>query len=219
MFTGIIQEVGEIHKIVSLGGGIQLTVTAPQLSGKLNVNDSVAINGVCQTVIGRKGDRFDVVAVEETLKKTTFAELHPGARVNLELPLRAEDLLGGHLVLGHVDTVATVCSIERRVTSIMYEIALSGEMMHYLVQTGSVAVDGVSLTVAELGSTSFRVSIIPHTIEKTIFGVYKENSRVNLEFDVIGKYIERMISAGIKSGGDEARGGNYSIDKLREHGY
>jgi riboflavin synthase len=219
MFTGIIQEVGAIDEVVSLGGGIRLTVKAPSLAGRLKVNDSIAINGVCQTVVERRGELFDVVAVEETLKKTAFGRLRSGNGVNLELPLRVDDLLGGHLVLGHVDTVATILSVERRVTSTMYEIGLPEKMMHYLVHTGSVSVDGVSLTVAELGAASFRVSIIPHTIEKTIFGTYREQSVVNIEFDVIGKYIERMLRGGIRPVVDGTAGGSQTIDRLRENGY
>jgi riboflavin synthase len=196
MFTGLIQEIGNIESITPLGGGIQLTIRSKPIAQQLGVSDSVAINGVCQTVIRRDEDLFDVIAVEETLKKTTFNTLRVSQPVNLELPLRWDDRLGGHLLLGHVDTVGSIVDIRTLHESVVYEISIPEPFRRYVVFTGSIAIDGVSLTVAELLDTSLRVAIIPHTLEKTIFPYYKIGDGVNIEVDIIGKYIDRLMRLG-----------------------
>ena len=196
MFTGLIEEIGIIEAVESIGGGIRFRVQAPQSAAELAVNDSVSINGVCQTVVCKLNASVDVEAVEETLKKTTLGALRPKSKVNLELPVRLNERLGGHLVLGHVDAVGEVSAIEPLESSWMFTVNIPREFKHYLVRTGSIAIDGVSLTVAELRGDCIRVSIIPHTMENSIFQEYEIGSRVNLEFDVIGKYIERMMSVG-----------------------
>jgi riboflavin synthase len=216
MFTGIIEEIGTISHVKSLGGGIQLRVQAPQSAGQLHVNDSVSINGVCQTVVWRDESAFDVVAVEETLKKTTFGSLRVGMRVNLELPLKLDQRLGGHLLLGHVDTVGRITDVEQRETSWMFSVEFPNAFARYIVPTGSIAVDGVSLTVAELGESNLRVSIIPHTMEKTIFASYRKSDAVNLEFDVIGKYVERLVSG---STDDQTKKFVLTEKDMREMGY
>ena len=192
MFTGIIEEIGKIVEISKKGGGIFLQVSGPKSVQELKVNDSVAINGVCQTVLSKKGDSFVVEAVEETLKKTTFSSLKIGASVNLELPMRLNERLGGHLVLGHVDCIGTISHIDKRKNSWMFTIEFPEKYTKYVIPIGSIAIDGVSLTIAELDGNQLRVSIIPHTMENTIFKSYNVNNNVNLEFDIIGKYIERM---------------------------
>jgi riboflavin synthase len=193
MFTGIIEEVGTIESLKSLGNGIRLRVFTPKLAGELSVNDSISINGVCETVVLKDRSFVEVEAVEETLKKTTFSVLRPGDKVNLELPMRLNGRLGGHLVLGHVDTVGEIINIEERENSSMFSIALPHAFLHYVVPVGSIALDGVSLTVAELEGNVVRVSIIPHTMEHTIFRYYKNQDRVNLEFDILGKYVEQFL--------------------------
>jgi len=216
MFTGLVEEVGTVSGVKRKGGGIVLTVSASTCARALRVNDSVAINGVCQTVVGKKRGTFDVVAVEETLKKTTFGSLRKGAKVNLELPMRLNERLGGHIVLGHVDDVGTVVGIERRETSWMYSIQLPGGCARYVVPVGSIAIDGVSLTVAELEGDVVRVSIIPHTLLHTTFRWYAVSRRVNIEVDVIGKYVERLLKT------DSAgRGGGSALSErtLRDSGF
>jgi len=194
MFTGIIEEIGRIEQLRSLGEGVRLSITAPRLGPQLSVNDSISINGVCQTVVDKRGHAFDVVAVEETLKKTTFSGLSERDAVNLELPMKLDGRFGGHLVLGHVDTVGSVDAIEQRENSWMFTISFPAKFQRYIVPVGSVCVDGVSLTVAELHRDAFKVSIIPHTMENTIFQHYRKKSDVNLEFDVVGKYVERLLA-------------------------
>ena len=194
MFTGIIEEIGSITSVKKMGDGILLSVKAPKLSKELKVDGSIAINGVCETVIAKKGNIVNVVAVEETLKKTTLGILKKGSNVNLELPIRFNERLGGHLVLGHVDAVGHVAAIEERTTSWMFSVKTPKQFLRYVVPIGSIAIDGVSLTIAELENDIVRISIIPHTMENTIFGLYHSGSEVNLEFDVVGKYIERFTT-------------------------
>ncbi len=196
MFTGIITEIGSVRSIERRGGGIGLTIHAPQCAGELHVNDSVAVSGVCQTVIFKDRTTFHVEAVEETLRKTTLGELATGSFVNLELPLRFSDRLGGHLVAGHVDSVGVIKQIEVQLSSHLISISYPLEFSKYLIPVGSIAVDGISLTVARLEGGTFTVSVIPHTLEHTTLGKAREGTRVNLEFDLVGKYIERIVTEG-----------------------
>lgn len=214
MFTGIIQEIGKVTNLHQRGGGISFAVAAPRSSKELKVNDSVAINGVCQTVVAKEGTSFSVVAVEETLAKTTLRELRAQASVNIELPLQLGDRLGGHLVSGHVDTVGVIESIERRETSWFFGISIPSQFRRYVIPVGSIAVDGVSLTIASVEGSMVGVSIIPHTMENTIFTSYSPKSKVNLEFDMIGKYIEQMVITSNPTGSD-----SISRDQLRAWGY
>jgi riboflavin synthase len=215
MFTGIIQELGTITRRKEIGGGIQLTVHAPQSASELAIDDSVSINGCCQTVVGKNGNEFTVEAVEETLKKTTFSEFTDGTRVNLELAMRLNDRLGGHLVLGHVDGVGSIKSIEEKGSSWLFAIRVPKEFLQYVIPVGSIAIDGVSLTVARLHENDVTVSIIPHTYENTTFGFLKAGTNVNIEFDLIGKYIERLM----KSESSGSLKSTLSAEKLREWGY
>ena len=212
MFTGIITEIGTVKEIRTKGNGIRLVVSAPASAKELRVNDSVSVSGVCQTVIGAGGGTFEVEAVEETLKKTTLGSLKKGSPVNLELPVRLNDRLGGHLVQGHVDCVGTVRSVVKQVNSWLLTIGFPKEFTRSIVPVGSIAVDGISLTVAALGDHEFTISIIPHTLEKTTIAAVREGSRVNLEFDIIGKYVERLLEG-------EARGSQIDAEKLRRWGY
>ncbi len=194
MFTGIIEEIGTVRRVRKSGGGMKLEVLAPKSVKELRINDSVAINGVCQTVIAKSTTTFTMEAVEETLKKTTFTALEGGRRVNIELPLRFHDRIGGHMVLGHVDAVGKVIKIQKKKSSWLVTISFPVEFSKYIIPEGSIAVDGVSLTIATHHANELVVSIIPHTMENTIFSEYKPGSGVNLEFDVIGKYIERLTT-------------------------
>ncbi len=205
MFTGIIEEVGAISHVKKTGGGIRFRVSAPKYSPELKINDSIAINGACHTVVWRTDTEFEVDSVEETLKKTTLGTFQPGTRVNLELPMRLNERLGGHLVLGHVDTVGTIKAIDTRQNSIMYSIEAPPQFSQYLIPVGSICIDGVSLTIAELNQNVLRVSIIPHTSGNTIFNDYKVGTKVNLEFDLVGKYIERMMTSTSEPGKEKSK--------------
>lgn len=194
MFTGIIEELGIVEEVNSHGRNICLRVYAPKSADELTIGDSVAINGVCQTVVGKQQKSFEVEAVEETLKKTNLGQLTAGEKVNLELPLRVNERLDGHFVLGHVDCVGRLTFIERLSNSFLFTIETTNEFSKYIIPRGSIAVDGVSLTIAEARNNNFVVAIIPHTFTNTRFQYYNVGSIVNLEFDMIGKYIERLMS-------------------------
>ncbi len=215
MFTGIIGEIGSVAGVMREGGGIRLTVEAPASASELRVNDSVSVNGACQTVIATSARTFTVQAVEETLSKTTLGELSPASEVNLELPVRLNDRLGGHLVLGHVDCVGTVAAVEVKESSHMVRITFPAPFAKYLIPVGSIAVDGISLTVASAGPNEFTVAVIPHTLSKTTLSQARKGLRVNLEFDVIGKYVERLVSGEKSSATPET----LTADKLRAWGY
>jgi riboflavin synthase len=216
MFTGIIQEVGSIRAAAAEGGNVRLTVGAPLCAPRLKKGSSIAVNGICLTAVGSSADGFTAEVVEETLRKTALGAQVARGRVNLELPLRADGLIDGHLVLGHVDTTGDVAAIEERGESWWFSIRIPREFLRYVVHTGSISIDGVSLTVAGISDDVCRISIIPHTMENTIFGFYRPSDRVNIEVDVIGKYVERMLGAG--SGGPGGKPG-LSIETLEDQGF
>ena len=194
MFTGIIEEVGTIQSIRNSGKGKVVTVrSTKKFLGDVRIDDSISVSGTCLTVIRRTPTVFTVEAVEETLKKTTTGSLRTGGKVNLEKAVKMSDRLGGHLVLGHVDTVGTIIAIVPQTLSWMFEVEFSPEYMKYVIPVGSISFDGISLTVAERKLSSVVVAIIPHTMEKTIFGMKKKGDRVNIEFDLVGKYIEQFL--------------------------
>ena len=213
MFTGIIQEIGTVAGVVRRAGGIVVTVRAPGSAQELGVDDSIAVNGVCQTVVRCTAESFEVEAVEETLRKTTLDAIDQGTRVNLELALRLGDRLGGHLVQGHVDCVGRVEAVEKRPMSWMVRVAYPEQFSRYLIPVGSIAIDGVSLTVAAVEGATFTVAVIPHTLEKTTLADVGAGRRVNLEFDLVGKYIERQTS------GRRAAGGGITEEKLGAWGF
>ncbi len=215
MFTGIVQEVGKITQLKSYGNGVTFTVEAPRSVKELRINDSILINGVCLTVIDESDPTFKVEAVEETVRKTTLGELKPSSIVNLELPLRLTDRLGGHLVQGHVDGVGVVKSMVQKTNSWLITVQIPEKFAHYVIPVGSIAIDGISLTVASMQGLEVIVSIIPHTMEHTTLRQARAGTRVNLEFDLIGKYIERLLHSDRM---EEGRG-RISREKLREWGY
>lgn len=194
MFTGLIEETGLIKNKISLGGGIKLIINASKVMDNLSIGDSINISGACQTVIEKNKNSFSVEAVEETLKKTNFSKLRIGDRVNLERSMKAENMFGGHFVLGHIDTVGKIREIKKLTTSYLINIQFPKEFSKYLINVGSVAVEGISLTIAELKNDFFTVSIIPHTMKETNLSFKKTGDEVNLEFDVLGKYVEKILS-------------------------
>jgi riboflavin synthase len=195
MFTGLIEETGIVKSLKQKSGSVVFTIQGKKTVKALRIDHSIAVEGVCLTVIKRAGETFDVQAVEETLKKTTLGKLREGSPVNLERPLLPSDRLGGHFVLGHIDGLGKVKSLEYRASSWIFWIQVQKKFAHHLVPVGSIAVNGVSLTMAEVKSNSFAVSIIPHTMEVTSFKLLQPGAAVNLEFDVLGKYVERLFKA------------------------
>ncbi|ADY56096.1 riboflavin synthase, alpha subunit [Syntrophobotulus glycolicus DSM 8271] len=193
MFTGLIEELGSIENIEIGGESAALTVNATKVLEGTVPGDSIAVNGVCLTVTRMGNKLFTVDVMAETLQKTGLQELKPMSRVNLERALRLSSRLGGHLVSGHVDGVGTVRSVKQVGIAKVYSIQTTPAIMHYLIPKGSVAVDGISLTVVETGTDYFTISIIPHTFQNTTLYDKKAGSRVNLETDLIGKYVAKFL--------------------------
>ncbi len=190
MFTGIIETLGTVRRAVPRGDGRRFTVEAP-FASELRVDESVAVNGACMTVVEIGDGAFSFVTVEESLAKTTLGALAEGDRVNLERALRVGSRLDGHLVQGHVDTVGTIRRVDERSTSWEVEVAFPAAFAANLIPVGSIAIDGISLTVARLAADTFTVALIPHTYEKTTAQTWRVGQPVNLEFDMMGKYALR----------------------------
>lgn len=190
MFTGIIEALGTVARIDDHAGARRITYATP-LSAELEVDDSVAINGVCQTVVARDASSFATVVIEETLRKTNFGDLSVGQSVNLERSLRMGDRLDGHLVQGHADGTGRIDAITQEGTNWLLQVSFPDEWAPYIVGRGSIALEGISLTVARLERTHFTVAIIPYTWEHTNLHARHVGDAVNLEFDILGKYILR----------------------------
>ncbi|HLF15131.1 MAG TPA: riboflavin synthase [Bacteroidota bacterium] len=216
MFTGIVQEIGTVVGSVRTGKNIALTVRAEKTARHLKPGSSIAVNGTCLTAVETGTDSFTAEIVEESLRKTAMASQLERKYLNLELPLRADGLIDGHLVLGHVDTTGVITSIEDRGESWWFSVRIPGEFLRFIVHTGSIAIDGVSLTVAGLEGDVCRISIIPHTMKNTIFQYYRLSERVNIEVDVIGKYVERMMRG--EKGQAEIQP-HHTIGSLRDQGF
>jgi len=193
MFTGLIEEVGEVVALRVNGDPKQLQIAAPRLAGKIRIGDSVAVNGCCLTVASRRDNELTFDLLQETLDRTNLKTLRRASRVNLEPALPADGRLGGHFVQGHVDCAARILALEMKGADQRMEIELPAESARYIAFKGSIAVNGISLTVAEVSQKSFAVWIIPHTRMQTNLAVARPDDLVNLEFDLIAKYLERML--------------------------
>jgi riboflavin synthase len=192
VFTGLIADRGRVTGSEDSGDGVRLTIESA-LSSELSPGDSIAVNGVCLTATEVQNGTFAADVMNETLSRTSLGRAGAGTDVNLELPLRASDRLGGHVVQGHVDGLGTVAAITDDGFARRVEIEAPPELLRYVVEKGSVAVDGISLTVAELSSRSFTVSLIPETVQRTNLGTAEPGRKVNLEVDVLAKYVERLM--------------------------
>lgn len=194
MFTGLVEEIGTVRRAIREGGAVRLELTGSRVMDDLKIDDSIALNGCCQTVVERGSDWFAVVAVEETLKKTTLGSFTSGTAVNLERALRVGDRIGGHFVQGHVDCVGTVAEATTRESSWLYWVRYPDSFAPLVIPVGSIAINGVSLTVAQVGESACMVSVIPHTFSVTTFRDLREGDAVNLEFDMLGKYIRNLVA-------------------------
>jgi len=193
MFTGIVVEVGTVREARRRADALELVIEAPRTSPRLAAGASVSVNGACQTAVEARPPQFRVQAVGATLERTTLGRLVPGSPVNLEPSLRLGDELGGHMVAGHVDGIGRVEGLERGAGALWLTIELPAGLARFVAPRGSIAVDGVSLTVADASGTRCRISVIPHTLESTIAGVYRIGSEVNLEADLLARYIARLL--------------------------
>jgi riboflavin synthase len=193
MFTGLIQEVGTIVALRTAAQATELELVAPGLAQQVRIGDSVAVNGCCLTVARRDGDKLSFDILKESLDRTNLGALHPQSRANLELALAANERLGGHFVQGHVDCAVPILAAEEKNADLRLEIELLPEFAQYIAFKGSIALNGISLTVAEVLPKSFAVWIIPHTRSQTNLADAKPGDLVNLEFDLLAKYVERML--------------------------
>jgi riboflavin synthase len=222
MFTGIVEEMGTIIQIIRGAHSGQIVIGAQKILEDCKIGDSVAVSGACLTIIEidadnplapfGKGDSFVTDVSPETLRRTNLGELKRGDKVNLERSLRLQDRLGGHLVLGHVDEVGVISRLQSEDSATLMEVTVSSEAMRYIVFKGSVCIDGVSLTVANLSANAFEVSLIPYTKQITTMGMKKVNDKVNIEVDILSRYVERLLSK-------ESRPERIDIEFLREHGF
>ena len=193
MFTGLIQDVGRVEAVEAGPGGARIRI-ATALAGQIESGDSVAVNGACLTATAVDADGFETEAMNQTLDLTALGGLEAGSRVNLEAAMRASDRLGGHIVQGHVDGVGEVVAVEADGFARRLRVALPPELMRYAIPQGSIALDGVSLTIAALGSDWAEASLIPETLERTNLGEAEPGRKLNVECDVIARYVERLVS-------------------------
>jgi riboflavin synthase len=194
MFTGLIEEVGSVIAVRGSNRGTQLQITAPRIAKKISTGDSVAVNGCCLTLSSQRGDQLTFDLLEETIGRTNLKVLQPDTPINLERALSADGRFGGHLIQGHIDCTSPILAFEERAGDHRLEVQLPAEFAHYVVTKGSIAMNGISLTVAEVLPESFVVWIIPHTKRHTNLDRAKTGDLLNLEFDILAKYVERMLS-------------------------
>lgn len=214
IFTGIIEELGTINRIERGSNSSRINVHADKVLGDVRIGDSIAINGVCLTVTEFSKEHFVADVMAETLEKTNLRNLNAGQRVNLERAVRLGDRMGGHLVQGHVDGVGTIVEQQKLDIATLFRIKAPEEVMAYVVKKGSVAIDGISLTVVDTAADSFTVSLIPHTAAMTTLGFKKSGDTVNLESDIIGRYVEKLMSSK-----KETKQSNLSLNFLAENGF
>lgn len=214
MFTGLIEDVGRVVKLERRGSSASLTVATALPRDGFRLGDSVAVNGVCLTVVTMKGDSLSFDVSPETLDASSLGRLAPGAEVNLERAMRLSDRLGGHIVTGHIDSMATVAGRREESGNIIFDFQLHGESARFLLPKGSVAIDGISLTVNSVTSSGFSVNIIPHTAAMTTLRLRRSGDTVNIETDIIGKYVERLLGCG---DGSSPKG--VTLDLLARNGF
>lgn len=216
MFTGIIEEVGSVEAIVMSGNSAKLTIRAKKVLENTKLGDSIAVNGVCLTACKLTADTFTADVMAETLRRTGFASLQKGSKVNLERAMAADGRFGGHIVSGHIDGTGHISNMKRESNAVWVTIEASQSILRYIVEKGSIAIDGISLTVAYVDETCFKVSIIPHTGEETTLLKKQVKDIVNLECDIIGKYVERLCKPQMT---EEKKESGITLDFLVENGF
>ncbi len=223
MFTGIIEETGTIAGIKKGAQSSVLTIKGNVIFSDLKLGDSVAVNGVCLTASSISGDTFTADVMHETLSRSGLGSLRQGSRVNLERAMAADGRFGGHIVSGHIDGTGKISDIKKDDNAVWYTVNAGADLMKYIVEKGSITIDGISLTVAEVGTGYFKVSIIPHTASVTTLGERKIGDSVNLENDIIGKYVEKLLYSGGNANdaqsGAESGSGKISLEFLRQNGF
>ena len=195
MFTGIVEEMGTLTQLIRGGKEQRITISCSKILEDIHIGDSIAVNGVCLTVVTYDGKSFQADVMNETFLRSSLGALRHGSPVNLERAMAADGRFGGHIVSGHIDGTGVIKSIKKDGNAIWFEIAASREITDGIVEKGSIAIDGISLTIAAVDNVSFKVSIIPHTLKETVLGVKKVGDTVNLETDVIGKYVKKLLAS------------------------
>lgn len=218
MFTGIIEEMGAVESVSVGAKSAVIKILANKVLEGSKVGDSIAVNGVCLTVTSIASGKFTADVMAETMRRSSLGGLNRGSRVNLERAMAADGRFGGHIVSGHIDGTGVVCSMKREDNAVWVEIETPNEILKYIVEKGSIAIDGISLTVAKLSGKGFAVSVIPHTGEETTLLKCKIGDRVNLENDIIGKYVERLMLFGKEDKNNTSKSG-ISWEFLAENGF
>ncbi|MBR2778735.1 MAG: riboflavin synthase [Firmicutes bacterium] len=219
MFTGIIEEIGTIKTVRNGSVSARIGISGSKIFSDLQLGDSVAVNGVCLTAAAIQGNVFEADVMAETLRRSNLGELRSGSRVNLERAMAAGGRFGGHIVSGHIDGTGTITDMKREENAVWVTVRAPASIIRLIVEKGSIAIDGISLTVADLGTDYFKVSIIPHTGEETILLSKKPGDVVNLENDVIGKYVERLMNFGAEEAAPAPRSSGLSLEMLAENGF
>ena len=212
MFTGIVEEMGTVSEITRNGNNSYIRIQAEKVLSDVHIGDSIAVNGVCLTVTRHDGNIFQADVMNETLNRSSLGSLKRGSKVNLERAMSAEGRFGGHIVSGHIDGTGTITNIKNDGIAVWYTVSAKPEIMRYTVEKGSIAMDGISLTVARVSENSFSVSVIPHTAEKTVLSLKKIGDIVNLENDIIAKYVEKLVNIPQKKKG-------VTLELLAEKGF
>ena len=213
MFTGLIEETGTVCEVCKNGNASFIRIAAEKVLDGTKVGDSIAVNGVCLTVTGHDGKIFRADVMNETLNRSSLGTLRSGSKVDLERAMAADGRFGGHIVSGHIDGTGTVSAIKQDGIAVRYTISADDKMLRYIVEKGSVTLDGISLTVAAVTDTDFTVSVIPHTAEQTILPYKKVGDIINIETDIIGKYVEKLLRPA------EPRSGGVTMEQLMKNGF
>lgn len=214
MFTGIIEEVGSVISVTRYGTNSDIRIKAAKVLEGTKLGDSIAVNGVCLTVTAMGGDWFQADVMNETLSRSSLGSLRSGSPVDLERAMAADGRFGGHIVSGHIDGTGIISGIKNDGIAVWYTVSAPPQILRYIVEKGSIAIDGISLTVAKVTDSDFSVSIIPHTAACTVLSLRKTGDTVNLENDIIGKYVEKLMKPA-----EEERSGGVSLDMLARNGF
>ncbi len=222
MFTGIVEQTGCVRQMRRITAGFEIWIDCPQIIDGIALSDSVAVDGVCQTVTRRDGHGFAIQAVAETLEKTTLGSLRAGRSVNLERSLRPSDRIGGHFVQGHIQGTGTVVALTARGEGYLFAVQIPDQLRRYVVREGSIAVDGVSLTIAAITAEGFSINLIPYSAGATTLSSRRVGDAVNIEVDIIGRYVERLLQGYVSGTADASvanPAGGLSAERLAQWGY
>lgn len=219
MFTGIVEEIGEIKNIKHGSKSAVLTIKGSVVTKDSKVGDSIAVNGVCLTATSIMGDIFTADVMAETMRRSSLGDLKQGSKVNLERAMLCNGRFGGHIVSGHIDGTGTIRNLEKEDNAVWVTIAASPHILKYIVEKGSIAIDGISLTVAYVDSEVFKVSIIPHTAIETTLLTKNKGDTVNLENDIVGKYVEKLLGYNHKPDNNSTPESNIDMDMLSKYGF